>query len=206
MPLQNRVLPTGEIVTDPARGLFTGNRGILHGPDRTLGPRRWTHPHWITCTLTHPRGTYHGPMPDRRWTALFFLDEAVALAAGHRPCAECRRAAYTRFRTAWSLAFGTRPRAPEIDAALHPARVTRSRAQVRHQAQAQDLPAGSFLLWQGRAHLVAGDRLLPYSPPGYGAPVARPTGPVTVLTPRPTLAVLAAGYEPILHPTAASTP
>ncbi|MEL7461823.1 MAG: hypothetical protein AAGJ39_12765, partial [Pseudomonadota bacterium] len=66
MPLQNRVMPTGEIVADPARGLFTGNRGILHGPDRTLGVRRWQHPHWVTCTLDHPRGIYHGPMPDRR--------------------------------------------------------------------------------------------------------------------------------------------
>lgn len=202
MPLQNRVLPTGEIVADPARGLFTGNRGILHGPGQTLGPRRWTHPHWITCALTHPRGLYHGPMPDRRWTALFFLDEAVALAAGHRPCAECRRAAYTRFRTAWSLAFGTRPRAPEIDASLHQARVTRARAQLRHQAPARDLPDGSFLLWQGRAHLVLGDRLLPFSPSGYGAPLDRPTAPVTVLTPRPTLAVLTAGYRPVLHPSA----
>jgi hypothetical protein len=141
-------------------------------------------------------------MPDRRWTALFFLDEAVALAAGHRPCAECRRAAYTRFRTAWSLAFGTRPRAPEIDASLHQARVTRARAQLRHQAPARDLPDGSFLLWQGRAHLVLGDRLLPFSPSGYGAPLDRPTAPVTVLTPRPTLAVLTAGYRPVLHPSA----
>ncbi|MDG3040752.1 hypothetical protein [Roseicyclus marinus] len=205
MPLQNRVLPTGEIVTDPARGLFTGNRGILHTPDQRLGPRRWTHPHWLICTLTHPRGTYHGPMPDRRWTALFFLDEAVALAAGHRPCAECRRDAFTRFRAAWATAFGTLPRAPQIDARLHPVRVSRTRAQIRHQAAARDLPDGCFLLLQGRAHLLSGAHLLPFTPSGYGAPFDRPEGTVTVLTPRPTLAVLAAGYRPHLHPTATPT-
>ncbi len=96
-PLQNRVLPTGEIVADPARGMFTGNRGIIHRPDGTLGTSRWSHPHWLVCTLTHPKGRYHGPMPDRGWSALFFLDEAVGFAAGHRPCHYCRRAAYQAF-------------------------------------------------------------------------------------------------------------
>lgn len=90
MQLQNRVLPTGEFVASPARGNLTGNRGILHRLDGALGVSRWTHKHWIVCALDHPLGTYHGTIPERGWTALFSLDEAVALAAGHRPCAFCR--------------------------------------------------------------------------------------------------------------------
>lgn len=199
MPLQNRVLPTGEIVADPARGLFTGNRGILHGPDQSLGARRWTHPHWLICALTHPRGTYHGPMPDRRWTALFFLDEAVALAAGHRPCAECRRTDYNRFRDGWETARGMRPSASEMDSILHAARVTRTRTQVRHQAQAASLPDGAMILWNGRAHLILGPYALPYAPGGYEESMARPDGSVQVMTPAPTVAVLSAGYRPLLH-------
>jgi hypothetical protein len=205
-PLQNRVLPTGEIVADPARGLFTGNRGILHGPDGRLGARRWAHPHWLVCALAHPRGTYHGPLPDRGWTALFFLDEAVALAAGHRPCAACRRADFTRFRAAWAGAHGTIPRAPEMDTALHKARVTRARRQVRHAAGAEDLPDGAMILWGGGPHLVQAGAILPFSTDGYGPARPRPRGEVVVLTPRPTVAVLAAGYAPLLHPSARALP
>ena len=95
MPLQNRVQPTGEIVAHPARGLFVGNRGRIHRDDRTLGGRRWTTHGWVTCLLSF-RGRQREVM-GRGWTELFFLDEAVALAAGHRPCAECRRADYRRF-------------------------------------------------------------------------------------------------------------
>ncbi|MCU4654584.1 hypothetical protein N8I71_17225 [Roseibacterium sp. SDUM158016] len=200
--LQNRVLPTGEIVADPARGLFTGNRGILHRPDGTFGTSRWAHKHWIVCTLTHPRGTYHGPMPARGWTALFFLDEAVALAAGHRPCAECRREAFLRFREAWSRASGEAARAPGMDEALHRARVLRTRAQKRHEAPLAGLPDGTFVLKDGRPCLVLGDALLPFSPGGYGVPLPRREGRATVLTPAPAVAALRAGYAPVLHPSA----
>jgi len=202
MTLQNRVLPTGGIVADTARGLFTGNRGIL-GFDAggRLGPRRWTHHHWIICTLTHPRGRDHGAQPARGWTPLFFLDEAVALAAGHRPCAYCRPAAYAAWKSAWAEAHG-----PEnhdaMDRRLHMARVTRGRAQVTHRAQAAGLPDGAFVDWRGRPHLVSGDGLRPYAPGGYAAPCPRPMGEVTVLTPAPTLGVLAAGYAPRLHASA----
>lgn len=203
MALQNRVLPTGEIVAHPARGTLTGNRGILHRPERTLGKARWTHPHWVTCTLTHPRGRYHGPMPDRAWTALFFLDEAVAIAAGHRPCGYCRRAAYGAWRAAWARGVGAEDRVA-MDQALHAARVTRGRAQIRHAASPSDLPLGCFVLWQGTAHLVTETGLLTYAPDGYASAVPHPAGQVTVLTPRPSVAVLAAGYRPALHPSAAA--
>ncbi|MGB8623555.1 MAG: hypothetical protein WCD16_12105, partial [Paracoccaceae bacterium] len=105
MPLQNRVLPTGEIVVHPARADFMGNRGILHGGNRQLGTARWRHKTWITCLLSF-KGRKRVPMTPGRYTELFFLDEAVALAAGHRPCAECRRADFLRYRDAWQAATG----------------------------------------------------------------------------------------------------
>ncbi|WP_375691339.1 hypothetical protein [Pseudooceanicola sp. LIPI14-2-Ac024] len=203
MPLQNRVLPTGEIAAIEARGTLTGNRGILDF-DATgrLGTARWRSQAWISCTLIHPRGKYQGPRPVRSWTPLFFLDEAVALAAGHRPCAYCRRAAFAAYRDAWARATGAAPRAPAIDRALHRARATRDRRQVRLTAVAADLPPGAMVLWQDRPHLVAADALRPWHPAGYDAPVPRPDGPVTVLTPAPSLAALAAGFRPELHQSA----
>lgn len=202
MPLQNRVLPTGEIVADPARGLFTGNRGIIHQPDGTLGTSRWSHKHWLICALDHPRGVYHGPMPERGWSALFFLDEAVALTAGHRPCHYCRRAAYHAFRDAWADGVADGADRAAMDGALHRARVTRTRQQIRHEAALDTLPDGAFVLLGDIPHLVRGDHLLPFAPTGYLAPIERPSQDVTVLTPRPTLAVLRAGFAPILHDTA----
>ena len=124
MPLQNRVTPTGEIVADLGRGLLMGNRGCLHGPDRRLGVARWRSKLWICCVLDW-KGVRRDPMPPGRWTALFFLDEATALAAGHRPCAYCRRADFVAFAEAWRGAhrLAQRPHAAEIDARLHAERV-----------------------------------------------------------------------------------
>lgn len=201
MTLQNRVLPTGEIVAIPARGDFTGNRGILHDDDRRLGTARWRHKAWIICRLDF-RGRRRVPMTPGRWTELFFLDEAAALAAGHRPCAYCRREAYLSFQRAWTNATGTLRRAPEMDAELHKARVSRDRRQVRHRADATALPSGSFVLMGGTPHLLTDTAAHPYAPDGYGAPTARPCGEVTVLTPAPTIAVLAAGFRPQLHQSA----
>ena len=202
MPLQNRVLPTGDIVADPARGLFTGNRGILpFDADGRMGARRWTHPHWIICTLTHPRGRYHGPRPAGRWTPLFFLDEAVALAAGHRPCAYCRPRAYAAFKSAWATAHGPANH-EQIDRSLHAARVTRARAQIRYQADASTLPCGTFILHDAKPALIKNDGIHYYRPEGYVPNRMHTDGIVTVLTPRPAVAVLAAGYRPQLHITA----
>src|ERR1700728_3516333 len=103
MPLQNRVTPAGEIVADPGRGLMMGNRGCLHGPGRELGVSRWRSKSWICCVLDW-KGVQRDPMPPGRWTALFFLDEATALAAGHRPCAYCRRGDFLGFAEAWRAA------------------------------------------------------------------------------------------------------
>ena len=196
MPLQNRVLPTGDIVAIPDRGTLTGNRGIIHRPDQTLGTSRWSHHAWICCTLDW-QGQRQQVMTGRNWTELFFLDEATALAAGHRPCGYCRRDAYAAFVGAWTTATGTRPGAKDMDRALHAARVQRDRRQVRHRARIDTLPDGTFCLIGSQPHLVWGAVLLPYSPGGYAAPVRRPqASEVTVLTPKPTVAVLAAGYVP----------
>ncbi|MCX7890181.1 MAG: hypothetical protein N2422_10735 [Rhodobacteraceae bacterium] len=202
MPLQNRVLPTGAIVADPARGLFTGNRGILHRPDRTLGRARWKGRLWICCRLDWP-GLRRVPMSPGTWTELFFLDEAVALAAGHRPCAFCRRGDHARFRAAWAAAGLPGRLAAEMDRLLHPARTRRDWAGATHRAAAGGLPDGAFVVLPGGGPaLIRGQRALPFSPAGYGAPLPRPSGPVGVLTPAPLVAVLLAGYRPVLHPTA----
>lgn len=203
MPLQNRVLPTGQIVANPARGTFTGNRGIIHRMDQTLGASRWSHHAWICCTLEW-QGRKRPVMTGRKWTELFFLDEAVALAAGHRPCAYCRRADYNRFVAAWTQATGHQPKAPQMDKALHAARVrSQDRAQVTHQADIAMLPAGAFIAWNNRPHLLGPTTQHPYTPAAYAAPLPRPTsGTVTVLTPAPMIAALQAGYTAALHPTA----
>ena len=189
MALQNRVLPTGEIVADPARGIFTGNRGCLHDDQRRLGRARWKGRAWIICELNF-KGWKRQVMTPRSWTELFFLDEAVALAAGHRPCALCRRGAYGAYREAW----GGHPAAVDMDAALHGARLGE-----RVWQECEGLPDGVFVAVAGRSFLLLGDKMWPFAPAGYGGAVARVRGRVEVLTPAPTVTVLRAGYRPILH-------
>jgi hypothetical protein len=201
MPLPNRVLPTGEIIAHSARGTLTGNRGVLHDEARTLR-RPWAHRHWIACRLDW-NGIRRTPMTPGRWTELFFLDECVALAAGHRPCALCRRADYRRWGAAWAAAFGDNPIAAAMDRALHDSRVDHAmRSQRLHLARAQDLPDGVFIASNSGAALIRGAFALPFHPEGYAAPLPRPEGTVRVMTPAVTVAVLAAGYAPLFHPSA----
>jgi hypothetical protein len=206
-PLQNRVLPTGEIVADPARGLLMGNRGCLHGPDRRLRTARWRSTLWICCVLEW-RGVRRDPMPPGRWTALFFLDEATALAAGHRPCAYCRRGDYRSFTEAWQAAHGLadRPRAHQLDARLHAQRVhSRTRRQRTSRALAGQLPDGVLVRYDDTVGLVLAGQFLPWSPTGYRPPAPLPaSAEVELLTPPATTATLTAGYRPLLHPTAAA--
>ncbi|MCV6592221.1 MAG: hypothetical protein OIF48_04665 [Silicimonas sp.] len=194
MPLQNRVLATGEIVADPARGLFMGNRGILHAGQK-LGHARWKHQAWVTCVLKH-RDWHREVMSPGAYTELFFLDEAVALAAGHRPCALCRNADYKAYRTAAGL---TGP-AGEMDRALHGERaIPRLFGQRRHRAPAGALPDGAVILTDG-PKLVFGDQVFPISPGRYGPAETRPEGEVLLLTPPTTVAALRNGYRPRVHP------
>ncbi len=187
---QNRVTPFGTIEDLPGRGTLMGNRGILHhGTERRIR-RRWTTKAWIACALEF-KG-WRAPMwEDRRWTPLFFLDEPTALAAGHRPCALCRRADHRRFRTAW----GETP-LPEIDATLHAQRTGEGPDVPR-----ADLADGAMVAFAARAWLVWRDAARPWSMAGYGAPEAIPAR-VTLLTPPALLDVLWRGYEPSVHPSA----
>jgi hypothetical protein len=192
MPLQNRVMPWGEILADPARGMFTGNRGCLHDDQRRLGRARWKSRAWIICELEY-KGWQRQVMSPGTWTELFFLDEAVALSAGHRPCALCRRPSFNAFRHAWGGAL----KAPEMDGALHAARLGH-----RVWRDCAGLPDGAYVRIEGESLLILGAQMLPFAPAGYGPARPRAQGEVEVLTPAPTLAVLAAGYRPILHPSA----
>ena len=199
MPRQNRVLPTGEIVAHPAHGLFMGNRGVLHDASGELTAKRWAHQNWVCC-LTAFKNRKRPLMQPNRYTELFFLDEAVAFAAGHRPCAECRRADYTAFRAA----LDQPGKAADLDRHLHAARAIPRRAQLRrHEAEAQDLPTGAMILdSDGRPLLLTENAAWPCAPDGYGPPHPRPSGRVTLLTPPPYLEAFRNGYSPRLHPSA----
>jgi hypothetical protein len=204
MPLQNRVKPDGDIVAASARGLLMGNRGCLHGQARELGISRWRSKLWIGCVLDW-RGRRRDPMPPGRWTALFFLDEATALAAGHRPCAYCRRADYVDFAEAWrrSAGLAARPAATEMDAQLHAERTDRVRRKRTHLADLAELPEGVMIRTGDGASLLVEGRLRPWSFSGYGSALPeRPSGLVEVLTPPSIVAAISAGYRPLIHPTA----
>ena len=198
LPRRNRVLPTGEIVAHPARGTLMGNRGCLHDAAGRIN-RPFVGRRWIACVLAF-KGRRRALMQPGRYTELFFLDEATALSAGHRPCAECRRADYDRFRDAWAAAFGQRPGADAMDRVLHEARIDRTtRRQALHTAAVDSLPDGAFIAIDGIPHLVARAAAHPFSPAGYGSARPLPAGRADVLTPKPILRVLLAGYVASCH-------
>jgi hypothetical protein len=198
MPLQNRVTPTSELIAHPARGLVYGNRGCLHDAQGRIRRRAATR-RWIACRLAF-RGWQRGPLQQPgRFTELFFLDEATAFAAGHRPCALCRRADYVRF-----LALTGAPGADAIDERLEAER-TDGGAQRHHDAALEGLPDGAFVLVDGAPWLVRGDRLLRWTPAGYTTATPRGAGAATLITPPALVGVLRAGWEPLvplLHPSA----
>lgn len=199
-PRPNRVTPFGDLEATPARGTLMGNRGDLHGPDGAIR-RHHVGKAWICCTLAERNGRRVVFDTKGHYTPLFFLDEAMAFAAGHRPCAECRRADFLRFKRHFNRATG-RPDdqfvpAREIDALLHRERLD-GKTKRLYRANVADLPDGSFfttataaqtplLLWQGKAY--------PWSHQGYGAPFTLPNrAELTVLTPPTLVGVLRAGY------------
>ena len=201
MPLQNRVTPFGDIVAIPQRGLFTGNRGIIHDPaTKTLLKKRWATKAWLVCLLEY-KGRHREVMAGRSWTELFFLDEAIALAAGHRPCFFCRRADAEAFRSAWAKARGGQaPSAPEIDAMLHAERLDHGNKRVHPiPGPADELPDGTAIAPAGEAYMLAHGRAFRWTEQGYAAsqPIPRADG---LLTPPSTLLAMRAGYRPALHP------
>lgn len=197
MPHRNRIDPFGAFHASPARGSRMGNRGILHDARGQIRPGH-KHPHWVCC-LTDFKDRRRPVLSPNAYTELFFLDEATALAAGHRPCGECQRARYLAFATALEAALGprptTEPRAKWIDGHLHPARIRRGR-QVTHTARLSDLPQGAMIALGDGAALWWADRLWLWSFTGYTEAPAPPPTQVTVLTPAPTVAALRHGYTP----------
>jgi len=198
------VTPFGEIVAVPGRGLLTGNRGVLHNQRQEIV--RDSHvKRWIACVLEF-RGRHREIMQPNRWTELFFLDEAAALAAGHRPCAECRHADYVRFTAAWRQAHGNGPwSADAIDAHLHPERRAGPWRKRTFSADIATLPDGTFIADTDadQAWLVQADELLAWTPDHYTTRRPRPSAQqVTVLTPPSLVAVLRVGYAPMVHPSA----
>ena len=200
MPLQNRVTPFGAIIADPARGDWMGNRGCIHADDGRLRARTWTTRRWITCQCSF-KGRQVALRAPGIYTPLFFLDETTAFAAGHRPCAECRREAFNRFQATWQQAHGgNKPLADEIDRVLHDERLDATNNQRHHQATLDDLPTGVLVARDGDAYLVHDDALLHWSPAGYTDVQARPhTEQITVLTPPSIVRIFAVGYRPQLH-------
>ena len=202
MPHRNRVTPLGEIVAVPERGTLMGNRGVLHDEAGTIR-REWQVRRWIACRLEF-RGRHRELLQPRRWTELFFLDEATALAAGHRPCAECRNADFRRFQRCWAAAHpGAAISAGAIDRVLHADRLTPDRRKRTFTAPRGELPTGTMVLVDGAPQLVLHERLCAWTPKGYAETrPARPREALTVLTPASAVATIAAGYDPQLHPTA----
>jgi hypothetical protein len=209
MPRRNRVSPFGTIIATPERGTFMGNRGRLHDEDG-LVRRPWQVKRWLLCVLEF-RGRKRVIMAPDRYTELFFLDEATGLAAGHRPCAECRHSRFVAFRDAWAAGNPTfvaaaRASADLLDAHLHAERLGPDRSKPTFRAKLDDLPDGVFVLGKtdvATACLLWQDHLLVWSPGGYRRRAERRgSEEVEVLTPRSTVAAIRAGYIPHVHPTA----
>jgi hypothetical protein len=198
--LQNRVDPFGNIIATTARGTFMGNRGVIHNHDRQI-THAFKHKAWITCVLEF-KGKKRKVMTPDRWTELFFLDEATAFSAGHRPCFECRREDAKRFKACWiqgnpSYNFTMKTSVKDIDDVIHRERVDQDKKKVMHQRKSSDIPEGTFVLIDGTPHLVSNGKLHLWTPFGYENITAVPKGAVlTVLTPDSIVNAFHAGYVP----------
>lgn len=205
---QNRVNPLSELIATPERGLVYGNRGCLHDKTGRIR-RRYNGRRWISCQLEFKDWRRGSLLQPGKFTELFFLDEATAFAAGHRPCALCRRADYNRFLEVWQALHPEQSGADAIDAQLHDERVDPgTRAQLHHDAAFDALPDGAFVLHEGAPHLVLGDSLLAWSAGGYVARTQRPTGAqARLITPPSLVAILRTNWQslvPVVHPSAST--
>jgi hypothetical protein len=202
MPLQNRVTPTGDIIVTPHRGMFTGNRGIIHDPATKTLTRRWASKAWLTCVCAY-KGRRRKVMGGRSWTELFFLDEATALAAGHRPCFFCRRDDANRFRAAWERGNGVADiLADDIDVVLHRERLDHRKKRLHAlPIPLENLPDGAMVQEATESYLILRGGALQWSPAGYRA-AQNPLQGAMLLTPPSTLRALSAGYRPVLHESA----
>ncbi|MBB6486126.1 hypothetical protein [Rhizobium lusitanum] len=204
MHLQNRVTPFGDIVAISQRGMFTGNRGIIHDPStRTLLRKRWASKAWLVCSCSY-KGQHREVMATRSWTELFFLDEAVALAAGHRPCFLCRRPAAEAYRACWAIGTGEAfPSARRIDAVLHAERLDRRAKRLHRVTMLSDLPNGAVIAQGEEAFTLHGGCAYRWTNEGYARPQTLKSAE-WLLTPPSTVKALRAGYVPLFHPTIAT--
>jgi hypothetical protein len=207
MPLQNRVTPLGEVIAAPERGLVYANRGPIHDAGGRVRERRCPTKRWIACQLEF-RGRHRRPlMAPGKFTELFFLDEATALAAGHRPCGECRYADYMHLTALWADLHPGQIGADAIDEQLdRERRDPRTKQRRFHEAHFDTLPDGAFVLHENEPHVVLGPEILRWSLAGYTDRVNRPAGgPATVITPPSLVALLRTDRTPLVplvHPSA----
>jgi len=207
MPRQNRVTPFGRLIRTPYRGTLMGNRGCLHDNQGQIR-RQFQGKRWIICLLQF-KDRKRSIMTPGSYTELFFLDEATALAAGHRPCAECQRARFNHFREIWAKANPdktsmARPAAVTIDAVLHRERIETNTKFRQVCYSAENLPNGAFVTDDEQtAYLVLKNQLLRWSPGGYEYPSERSIQfPARVLTPPSVVRAVVAGYSVSIHPSA----
>jgi hypothetical protein len=199
MPLQNRVDPFGELLATPGRGLFMGNRGgRIHTDEQTLTSRRWASRQWICCVLDFKER--QRDVWGRYYTELFFLDEPTALAAGHRPCFECRRKDAEHFAKLF-VGKGRRASAPAMDKVLHAERLD-AKGKRLHRLPFGELPDGALVSIDDEPYAVRGKRLLHWTPKRYDRSIGRRRGTADVLTPPSIIHVLSRGYQPRWHPSA----
>lgn len=198
--LQNRVNPLGDLIKTKARGAWLGNRGVIHNEYKEI-IRPFKIKAWITCMLDF-RGRHREIMQPDRWTELFFLDEATAFAAGHRPCFQCRYKDHMRFKEYWlkgnpQYGFDMQTPVTMIDDIIHKERIAKDKLKVTYKAGITSLPNGTFIMYDEKPYLILDKQLYAWNPPGYAAPVALPeVKDVTVLTPRSFVNMFSAGYIP----------
>jgi hypothetical protein len=198
--LQNRVDPYGNIIRTPARGNWTGNRGVLHNGDKQI-VRLFKLKAWITCVLEH-KGIRRQVMTPDRWTELFFRDEATSFSAGHRPCCECRRTDFNNFKHFWlkgnsEYGFNERVSIQEIDKILHAERILKNGSRIFHEEAIDTLPDGTFIEWKGSPGLILNGLVFQWSPGGYSkSEKFEGNGLTKVLTPRSIVNTFRAGYCP----------
>jgi len=205
LPLQNRVDPYGTLHAVAARGAWMGNRGVLHDESKRI-VALWRLKRWITCALKF-KDRHRLVFAPRRWSELFFLDEATAFAAGHRPCGECQHDRLNEFRAAWmsvnaDLLASSASRIDEIDKVLHIERIARCGGKQTYLAQLDTLPSGTFVEYRHAPHLLWNGSLRPWSFNGYGAPTKAHANEVVVLTPKSIVRVFQSGLLPQVHASA----
>lgn len=198
--LQNRVNPFGQIIKTQHRGTWMGNRGVIHNAGKEI-VRQFKVKAWITCALEF-RGRHREIMQPDRWTELFFLDEATAFSAGHRPCFQCRYADHQRFKMYWlkgnpEYGFDMKTSVTKIDDILQRERIAADKTKVTYEESLDVLPDGTFITYQNNPYLVKAKQLHLCTPAGYETPIPFPVlDKVQVLTPKSFVNMFAAGYVP----------